>query len=136
MSTTTAEGGLATVRRFYDLVGEGRVEDATALMHDELVIHEPAELPFGGEYHGPAGFGDIMQRIVRLAEPEVPGPIEYFETAGGPVVVRFTGRFSSRRSGRSVDVEIVELFTVRDGKIVDLDIYYKTPGAVAALLAT
>ena len=33
-------------------------------------------------------------------------------------------------------MDIVELFHVRDGKIVELDIYYKDPAAITALGAS
>ena len=32
-------------------------------------------------------------------------------------------------------MSLVEIYTVRDGLIVDLDVYYKDPSAVTALLA-
>jgi ketosteroid isomerase-like protein len=131
MSTTT-QGGVATVRRFYDLVGAGDLEAATALMHDDLVIREPPGLPFGGEYHGPAGFLDLMGRINEQFEPSLAAPVEYLD-ASDPVVIRLVGRFASRASGESVEMDIVELFHVRDDQIAVLDVYYKDPGAIVAL---
>jgi hypothetical protein len=58
--------------------------------------------------------------------------MQFFD-AGDFVVVKATGRFTSHASGQSAVTELVELFTVRDGKLIDMDIYYKDPGAVAAL---
>jgi hypothetical protein len=43
--------------------------------------------------------------------------------------------FTSRASGKSVEMRLVEVYTVRNGLIVELDVYYKDPSAVAALLA-
>jgi uncharacterized protein len=134
MSATAQEGGVATVRRFYDLIGEGRLEDALGLLHEDLIIHEPADLPYGGEYHGPQAFTDIMGKIMATVTPSVAGENQYFETsAGGPVVVTLRGRFTHNTTGAVAETDVVELFTVRDGKILDLDVYYKTPGAIAAL---
>lgn len=134
MDTTTTEGPLATVNRFYELIPAGRLDEVAALLHDDLVIREPAGLPYGGDYHGPAGFADIMGRIVAALEIGVAGPVDVRE-AGDCVLVRFVGRFASRSSGASVETDIVELFTVHDSKITELDVYYKDPGAVAALVA-
>lgn len=134
MSTTTAGGGLATVRRFYDHISSGDLEGAAALLHDELVIHEPPGLPYGGDYHGPAGFVELMGRINEAFEPSPAGPVEYLGD-GDPVLVRLVGRFASRATGQSVEMPIVELHYVRDGKIAELDIYYKQPEALAALAA-
>jgi ketosteroid isomerase-like protein len=43
--------------------------------------------------------------------------------------------FTARASGKGVEMALVEVYTVRDGLIVELDVYYKDPSAVAALLA-
>jgi len=42
--------------------------------------------------------------------------------------------FTARTSGESVEMDLVELYKVRDGQIVELDVYYKDPSAVASLL--
>jgi ketosteroid isomerase-like protein len=42
--------------------------------------------------------------------------------------------FTARVSGKSVEMSLVEVYTVRDGRIAALDVYYKNPSAVAALL--
>jgi uncharacterized protein len=44
-------------------------------------------------------------------------------------------KFTSRGSGRSAEVGLVEIYTVRDGLIAELDVYYKDPSAVAAPIA-
>lgn len=134
MDATVSESSVDTVRRFYDLLSAGDLDAATELLDDELVIHEPAGLPYGGEYHGPGGFQDIMGRINGQFQPEMVGPVTCLDS-GNPVVVRLVGRFTSRATGRSVEMDVVELFTVRQGRIVILDVYYKDPGAVAALVA-
>jgi hypothetical protein len=133
MSATATSGGATVVRRFYELLGHGDVDGATALMHPELVIHEPAGLPYGGEYHGPAGFREITAAMLEEFETEPLGEVTCLDSAG-PIVVQLVGRFTSRATGRSANMDVVELFTVRDGQIVDLDVYYRDPGAVAALV--
>jgi ketosteroid isomerase-like protein len=120
-----------TVRHFYDLLGQGKLEEAGQLFHEDLIIHEAPELPFGGDFHGPQGFFDIWARIVEFAEPSLVGEMTYLDTE--PVVVLLRGRFT-RKSGEAAETDVVELYSVRDGQIVDLDIYYKNPGAVAALV--
>ena len=39
----------------------------------------------------------------------------------------------ARASGESVEMSLVEIYTVRGGLIVELDVYYKDPSAVALL---
>jgi hypothetical protein len=113
-------------------VAEGRLQEACAVLHEDLIIRVPAGLPYSGDYHGPDGFLEDMARIIELYEPK-PLRVDYL-TASNPVVLKILGRFTARASGRTLDTDIVELFTVRDGKIAELDIYYKDPAAVTALL--
>jgi uncharacterized protein len=49
--------------------------------------------------------------------------------------VRSRLKVTARASGNSVDMSLFEIYTVRDWLIVELDVYYKDPSAVAALLA-
>jgi hypothetical protein len=51
------------------------------------------------------------------------------------VAMRYRLTFTARAFGRSVQMGLVEIYTVPDGLIVELDVYYKDPSAVAALLA-
>jgi ketosteroid isomerase-like protein len=132
MTESIAEGGIAVAREFYDRIGAGGFEDAMKLMDPELVVHEPKELPYGGEYHGVEGFVDLTTRLSALVEVETVTP-PTFLGAGDVAVAQMIGRFTSPTTGRSVDTPIVELFSVRNGRIVDLDVYYKDPNAVASV---
>jgi ketosteroid isomerase-like protein len=64
------------------------------------------------------------------------GPITTDPLGDDVVAARFRLRFISRASGESVEMGLVEIYTVRDGRIAELDVYYKDPAAVAAILAT
>ncbi len=131
----TAETSVATVRRFMAASGaEGR-EERRSLLHDDLVVREAGGLPFSGDYHGPQGFFDLLNTMNDLLEVTV-GPITTDPLGSDTVAARFQLTFTSRASGSSVEMGLVEIYTVRDGRIAELDVYYKDPGAVAALLAT
>jgi hypothetical protein len=51
------------------------------------------------------------------------------------VVLCYRLTFTVRKSGESVELSVAEVFSVRDGLIEELDVFYKNPSAVAALLA-
>jgi uncharacterized protein len=127
----TAQRSVDVVRHFYDLLAEGKIDEAGQLFSEDFVLNEAPELPFGGVYHGPRGFFDIWAKIVEFAEPSTIGEMTYLDT--DPVTVLLRGRFT-RPSGAAAETDVVELYSVRDGKIVELDIYYKDPGGVTALL--
>ena len=43
--------------------------------------------------------------------------------------------FTARASGESAEMGVAEVLSVRDGLIVELDVFYKDSSAVRALLA-
>jgi ketosteroid isomerase-like protein len=135
MSTETTAGAVATVRRFYDLVLGGDLETASGLLDDErLLIHEPAQLPYGGEVQGIAGWRQVTEKEFALMETELLTPIDFRDIGDGKVFMNVRVRFTSRDTGRSAETDVVEILTVQDGRLTDFDVYYKDPGAVAALV--
>jgi uncharacterized protein len=128
-----SQSPLSTVGQFSKALGDKDLERACALLHDDLVVHEAGGLPYSGEYHGPQGFRDLLARMNESMEL-VPGPVTRDCLPDDTVVSRFRLTFTARTSGESVEMGLVELYKVRDGLIVELDVYYKDPSAVAALL--
>ncbi|WP_158647800.1 nuclear transport factor 2 family protein [Nocardioides houyundeii] len=103
------------------------------VFHPELAIHEPENLPYPGTYRGVAGFHAIKAKIGELAELG----IEDWDAvqAGDRVLVTMTGVFTSKRSGRTVRMPMVELYSVRDGRISEIDVFYKDTAKMSVLLA-
>jgi uncharacterized protein len=124
----------ATVGRFMQAIVEERLDDARSLLHADFVAYEAGGLPYSGEYRGPQGFFDLLAKMTESLELTL-GPAPQCLLAGDSVAVRSRVTFTARASGKSVEMKLVEVYTVRDGLIVELDVYYKDPSAVAALLA-
>jgi len=125
---------LFTLRRFSKAVGENDLDRACSLLHHDFVVHEAGGLPYSGEYHGPQGFRELLAKMNESMELTA-GPISHDPLSDDTVALRFGLTFTARTSGESVEMNVVELYRVRDGLIVELDVYYKDPGAVTALLA-
>ena len=51
------------------------------------------------------------------------------------VVLYYRLTFTERGSGESIEMPVAEVLSVRDGLIVELDVFYKDPSAVTALMA-
>jgi ketosteroid isomerase-like protein len=135
MAPDTAESSAATVRRFMAASGAELQNERRTLLHNDFVVHEAGGLPFSGDYYGAQGFFELLNRMDDVLEFTA-GPITTDALGNGTVAARFRLTFISRASGKSVEMGIVEIYTVRDGRIAELDVYYKDPAAVAALLAT
>lgn len=133
MGATASPAGPDTIRQFYRFIEAGRFGEAIGMLADDVLIREPAELPYGGECHGIDGFRELMDRIGAAAEPGTER-VEVLD-ASNPIVVHLVSRITSRRTGEAVVADVAELYYVRDGRIAGTDIYYKNPSAVAALWA-
>jgi uncharacterized protein len=125
---------LATVNRFMQAIVEDRFDDGRSLLHDDFVVYEAGGVPYSGEYRGPEGFFELFGKMNQAMEL-TPGEAVQYLLADDTVAIRGRLKFTSRASGKSVEMSLVEIYTVRDGLIVELDVYYKDPSAVAALLA-
>jgi uncharacterized protein len=128
-----SQSPLSTVRRFSKAVGDNDLEHACSLLHPDFVVHEAGGLPYSGEYQGPHGFRELLATMNESMELTA-GPITHDPLSDDTVVLRFGLTFTARTSGESVEMNVVELYKVRDGLIVELDVYYKDPSAVASLL--
>jgi hypothetical protein len=91
-------------------------------------------VPYSGEYRGPQAFFELLAMMNEGLEL-TPGATPQYLLAAETVAVRSRLKFTGRASRRSVEMSLVEIYTVRAGLIVELDMYYKDPSAVAALLA-
>lgn len=129
----TTDDAQSIVGSFVSAVAEERVDDARGLLHDELVVSEAGGLPYSGEYRGPQGFFDAMATMNDLFDVTL---VQLIQTLLGDdaVAVRFRLRFTARETGKSVEVDMVEIYTIRDGLIAELDVYCKDTSAVRALL--
>ncbi len=126
-----SEASVDTVRRFYGYIEEGNFDGAIRMLADDFIIREPADLPYGGEYRGAEGMGELMGRIGAVVD--LSSARREFLDATDPVVVHMLSRFTSRITGVVVETDVVELFYVREGRIAEIDVYCKNPSAVAAL---
>ena len=130
MSDTPA----AVMDRFVAAFEAGDLAGACGLLHPDAVVHEAAGLPYSGDYKGPDGFAALVGTMAGSYDFKLLDT-EYLPVDDERIVVRMVARFTSRTSGNSVQFPVVEIYTVRDGLIRDVDVYYKDPGAVSALHA-
>ena len=134
MSTDTADTGPAIVRRFMNATGADGRPERTRLLHEDFVVSSAGGLPFSGDYRGPRGFFDLMEKMTEVLDL-TPGPIALNPLGQNAVAASFRLTFTARSSGKCVEMDLVEIYTLRDGLIIKLDVYYKDPSAVAALIA-
>lgn len=127
-STPTAKN---VVDRFRALRQAGGGDEAFDLFAPDVTIDEPPLLPYGGRYIGRSGYEQLLENI--FTQFDVAADWTTFD-AGDFSCAVIVGTFTSKATGRSTPVRIVENYYVTDGRITAIDIFYKNPDAVLGLL--
>jgi ketosteroid isomerase-like protein len=123
----------AVVETFVNAFGEGRLDDALSLLHDEFVVHAAGGVPYSGDYLGAEGFSELIAKILPVLDLTPSSEMQYVAD-GDQVVLHYRLTFTAHATAKSVEMSVAEVFVVRDGLIAELDVFYKEPSAVVALL--
>ncbi|UIX29393.1 nuclear transport factor 2 family protein [Streptomyces sp. GQFP] len=127
----TVQDNSAVVRRFTAGLRAGDVAGCLELLDDEIVFSEAMSLPFGGDYLGKDAFVQLLRKVGRDFRVELDTP--EIGDAGSFVAVRMHGTMTSRVTGRSMPMRVVDLYQLRGGKIVRVDVFYQDSHAVSEL---
>lgn len=123
------------VKRGYAAFQQGDMHTVLNLFSDEVDFHHPMSTviwPWAGNRRGRT---QVAEFFAGLAEVEEFERIEArdFIAQGNKVVVLFFERFRIKATGRKVDNELVHVFTLREGKIVQFCVYEDTAPIIAAI---
>jgi ketosteroid isomerase-like protein len=117
---------------------EGHAEDPSDgaglsdTLHPDLVVHIPPSMPYGGEHVGYAGFrrmGAAMSRAWNISGELV----MRFVDAGEDQVICFVNfSATAQQTGRPLEMRMCEIYTIEDGRIRDIRIFYWDTAEVVA----
>ena len=122
------------VRALYKAMAERDYHAAFALLSEDFEWLEPDQSLIGGHHQG---FAEVLQAIEAQLDVFDQFEIEpeaFFER-GEHVAVSVRQRARGEASGVEVEVRIGHLWTVRDGKIVRLEVFAARDDARKAALA-
>jgi ketosteroid isomerase-like protein len=115
----------ATIEAFY---AAGAALDMAAffgLLDEDVVVLEPDCLPYGGTYRGVAQVAELMERLAQHLDPSTVKLHELL-VDGQKAVATIT--IGARRDG--AELMASEHYQVRDGKIVELRIFFFDPSPI------
>lgn len=121
-------------KAMYAEVARGNWEAVADYMADDFVIHEPASLPYGGEWRG----RDALQRLYAHVMGYWDDPVvAWQELVGGEqhtvALLHFT--VTARASGKRFDTHIAEVTRFDDaGKMASMRIHYFDTAAMVGQL--
>ena len=111
----------------------GDVEQLAEAFHRNVVIHEPASLPYAGDWRGLEQLAALFRKMREVwSDMSVDG----LEAArdGDTVLMRCTLSMTSRATGRRIAQPFAEVLRFQDELLVDgTPFYFDTAEIVAAL---
>lgn len=113
------EANIALIKTVYGYVGRGDREGWLQFVAPDCEFHEPPSLPYGGSYIGMQAMQRGLKNM-RSAWEDLEYELLNFTAGGDSVVVHLNIGGTGRRTGKHFWLPILELWRIRDGKIVEL----------------
>ena len=127
-----AQDNVDVIQTAWDAFGRGDIDKATSVADPNAEFVAPASVPWGGTYHGPEGFRELLASIVGNFDKFEAKPEKVLGADDDHVVVlaRFTAR---TKGGEDVEGEAVWLYKMRNGQVVRGDAFTDTARLLEAL---
>jgi uncharacterized protein len=124
-----------TVRAMYAAYARGDFATGLSYLDPSIEFSQPEDEPGGGTYHGHEG---VIQAFTKWtgAWDGYHVEVEELSDLGADVLARTRHFGRGKDSGVEVEMEIFQLWTLHDGKVVRARMYYNEADARAAATAS
>lgn len=120
-----AQDNVDVIQSAWDAFGRGDIDKATSVADPSAEFVAPDSLPWGGTYHGPEGFRELLASIVSNFDKFEAKPEKVLGADDDHVVV--VARLVARtKSGQDVEGQAVWLYKMRNGQVVRGDAFTDT----------
>ena len=99
---------------------------------EDVVIHEPDSLPYGGEWRGRDGVEALVQRLREVYDEAGLGDRNVV-ACGDTLFVRLRSQVRSRKTGRRMENNVLQRIELRGGLIASMEVFHWDPVAIRAL---
>jgi ketosteroid isomerase-like protein len=115
--TPAREPSVEAVRGVYDALARGDLPATLGAMGEDIEWCEAEGMPYGGVYHGGDAVAGHVLGPITSDIPDFAVTPEHFIACGDTVAVvaRYTG--AGKATGKQLDLSVVHVWDVRDGKI-------------------
>jgi ketosteroid isomerase-like protein len=115
--TPAREPSVEAVRGVYDALARGDVPATLGAMGEDIEWCKAEGMPYGGVYHGGDAVAGHVLGPITSDIPDFAVTPEHFIASGDTVAVvaRYTG--AGKATGKQLDLSVVHVWDVRDGKI-------------------
>lgn len=122
---------LEIVKRAYIYLNEKDIPSYFSLMFPNVEFYQTEELPWGGQYRGFDEIKVFFSKIFPLIDSQV--EISDYIQAGDKTVAISKTNGSAKLTGKKFSCNLAHMWTVKEEKIVRLEVYIDTDVMNAAL---
>ncbi len=116
---------LAVLERFVGAVFAGDGETLKSLCHPDFLLHEGSGLSFAGTYEGGEGFFQFLELFGATLDIERLETLRLYQAEDPDfVIAQMELRATTRDSGKLFESSLLELWQVRDGKVIEIKPHY------------
>jgi uncharacterized protein len=126
-----SQENVEVVRRVYEVWNAGDMTALRDLCDPDVVMHHPDGWPEPGPSGGREAVMRQWEQIREAWTGDTLAPVTEFITAADRVVVR--DAWSGTGQGPDADMEFTRVFTLRERKIIDVDIFWDHGEALEAV---
>lgn len=133
---------VAVLHRFYEAETtylESESKDFAVIgetLHPDCVMHQPGSLPYAGQWRGHDGFERWMAAFSEVWSSLTVAEPMFFPSGPDVVFVRSTVKATARANGARSTWPLLQMITVKDGLILEIQPFYWDTAAVVATLQT
>jgi ketosteroid isomerase-like protein len=120
---------------YYAALKAGDAEALRAVVTPDIVVTyhgRPGLLPWTGVWRGFDAYRDFLSRVGAALEILAVTPVARIPD-GDRVVVLLDGRWRARATGCQVAARVVNIFTLRDGRVAGYEVFHDTAALWEAL---
>lgn len=114
---------ISIVEEFYKALGEGDRSGAFELLSEDFEMVQAPSLPYGGSYKGKSALADYFKKFGKSWKSTRSEDVHYYSDKDKVIAHhRFIGE---RSDGKKVEMPIVQIYTIIEGKISKAEPFYQ-----------
>ncbi|MEH2421618.1 MAG: nuclear transport factor 2 family protein [Nostoc sp.] len=122
---------LEIIKKAYIYLGEKDISNYFSLMSPNVEFYQTEELPWGGHYRGFDEIKVFFSKIFSLIDSSV--EISHYIHAGEQIVAIGKTNGLAKLTGKSFSCNLAHIWTLKEEKIVRLEVYIDTDAMKTAL---
>ncbi len=120
------------IQGIWDAFGNGDVDKAAGLFADDAEVVTSRHLPWGGTHVGPEGFRDFADLLSGSFKDLKARPLKVLGSDDNHVTV-LAHTSAKTRAGKPLEVDVLWLYQLRDGRVISAQAFTDTATILEAL---